>query len=364
MSQERTEQATPRKLRDARRRGEVAVSRDLTSSVLLLVFVAAGLSVGGLAADRLVAAAKLAFAQVGRQDLTGSVLLETLWQCGRPLGWVILLLLLVVAVVAVLVTFIQIGPVISGTPLLPKLERLNPAAGLKRMFFSLSTYVELLKMLLKAGLVCCLCWIAVESRLRDVLLSSALPPDQIAMLAAGIIRRLVLWVVVSLLGLGAIDLLWQRWQYHRRQRMTKEEVRREYEADEGKPEHRHARRHLHRQIATEAMLQEVPDADVVVVNPTQIACALRFDPQRENAPRLLAKGKGVVAERIRDIARREGVSITQNIPLARTLSTLELRATIPPDLYEVVKHVLLWVEEVARTQGRTPRWARHDPSTE
>ena len=362
MSQEKTEQPTSKKLREARKRGEVAVSRDLIAGVTLLIFVGAALAAGPLIAERLAGAARGSFEKAASAEFSNAMLLDQVRQAVMPVAWVLTPLLLAVMVVGALVAFVQIGPVFTATTLIPALDRLNPAAGLKRMFFSLNTYVELLKILTKAGVIGWLCWVAVEPRLRDMLLCGELPPERIALLTAAILRKLAWSVVTVLLGLGAIDLVWQRWQFIRRQRMTKEEIRREYEADEGKPEHRFARRQLHRQIATEAMLQDVPDADVIVVNPTHIACALRFDPEKENAPRLLAKGKGAIAEKIREIATREGVCIRQNIPLAWTLYRLDLHATIPPELYEAVKHVLLWVEEVAHARGQTPRWSAPQPS--
>lgn len=355
-SQEKTEQPTPHKLREARKRGEVAVSKDLTSAVSLGVAAAVILLQLDTISATFRSIAVNAFNQAGRQDLSNSLLLTIASDAARQAIWMCAPILLALFLIGLVIPFLQVGPLWSSEALKFKVDKLNPLSGLKRIFASLPPYIELLKNALKVVIVGLICWNVVAARFREVVMITTLPPIAIGELLTRILTSVVTQVVLFFVGLAILDIIYQRWQYLRNQRMTKDEIKREYKQQEGDPEHKQARRRLHEEINTGNMLQSVRQADVVVTNPDHLACALRFDPQREDAPRLLGKGRGYVAEKIKEIAREENIPILRNVSLAQALHQLELDDVIPEDLYAAVAEVLRWVEDVARSRGELPAW--------
>ncbi len=360
-SQEKTEAPTPHKLREARKRGEVALSRDLTSGLILAVATA----VVAHQADRIGTdfrvIAQTAFGKATSAELTNKVLLTTFGNGCIKAGLLMAPLLIGVFAIAALVLLVQIGPLVTFEPLKPKLEKLNPIAGIKRMFFSLPPYVELLKGILKVTVVGLLCWQVVHGDFREIAMVSTQPPIAILLLIGRILAKCVIRVVIFFFALSILDVVYQRWQFLRNQRMTKEEIKKEYKEQEGDPQHKAARQRTHEEIATNSMLQDVRQADVIITNPDHIACALRFDPDDEDVPRLLGKGRGYLAEKIKEIAREEGIPVIRNIPLARALHELEINDLIPQDLFEAVAEVLRWVETVLRDRGELPAWVQQEP---
>jgi flagellar biosynthetic protein FlhB len=261
-------------------------------------------------------------------------------------------------VLALLVPFLQVGPLLSGGPLTPKFSKLNPIAGLKRSLFSLRAYVELLKSAVKITVVAVIFWKAVSGDLRNVLMFSTQPPSIAAQHTVSIAGKALTRSAVFFLFIAALDALYQRWQYHKGLRMSKEEVKQEYKEQEGDPEHKAHRKRLHEEITSESMLNQARRANAVVTNPEHLACALRYDPDQEEAPRLLAKGKSFMAQRIREIAKEEDIPIVRDVSLAHALFALELDTQIPEELFDSVAEVLKWVEAVLKAEGAAPPWAK------
>jgi flagellar biosynthetic protein FlhB len=360
-SQEKTEAPTPHKLREARKRGEVALSKDLTSSMLLATAAAVLMYQAGRIGAEFRAIAETSFRQIAAPHFTQKVLLETFGSGLVKALYIMAPLLIGVFAVAILIPLVQIGPLITFEPIKPKLNKLNPIAGIKRMFFSLPPYIELIKGALKLTIVGLLCWQVIAACWREIAMVSTQPPAAMLPLMKMILTKCVIRVVVFFLALSVLDFAYQKWQFLRNQRMSKEEVKREYKEQEGDPTHKAARQRMHEEIAQGNMLQSVSTADAVIVNPDHIACAIRFDPDKEDAPRLLGKGRGYLAEKIKEIARREGIPIIRNIPLAQSLNELEIDDLIPEDLFEAVAEVLRWVELVLRERGELPAWANEEP---
>lgn len=356
---DKTEEPTAHKLREARKKGEIALSRDFSSALGMAV-------IGSVLAYQLPTLGRrfqdlavTTFGRIGTGGHTNSELLSVLVVgCGQVFG-AIVGVLAVAFIIGVVGPLIQIGPLFTGEPMKPKLEKLNPIAGVKRLFFSLPPYIELLKSILKVLIAGLLCWQVVVDEFREVGLSGRQPPLGIALLTGRILGACFFRVTLFFVAIAVMDLVYQRWQYRKNQRMSKKEIKDEYKQLEGDPQHKAARQRLHEEIATGSMLESVRDADVVVTNPDHIATALRFDPEKEEAPRLLGKGAGHLAERIKEIAREEGIPVIRNVSLARALRELELDSVIPEDLYQAAQEILRWVETVAQSKGQTPRWTKH-----
>jgi flagellar biosynthetic protein FlhB len=341
---ERTEQPTSRRLSEARDRGQVAKSQDLTAATDLItavVLIAAG---GG--------AALAVFAGMLRRVLEGqaaggwldaaSIRATVVWvalqglKVGAPA-------LLAMALMALLGQVVQVGWHVSGEPLAPKLTRLNPFTGIGRVFSRRNltrTGVNSVKLVL-VGIV------AGTLIYRMLPAIAALPSLG---LVAGMYKtarmglELAIWLLAILLLLGFVDFFYQRWQHTRDLRMTRQEVKEERRSMEGDPEMKARRFRMARELAMHRIQQAVPKADVVVTNPTHFAVALQYDQGKMHAPRVVAKGADMLALRVRQVAAAHGVPIVERPPLARGLYWgVEVGREIDPEFYEAVAEVLAYV---------------------
>jgi flagellar biosynthetic protein FlhB len=337
---QKTEEPTPKRLRDARRKGQVAQSRDLTAAVALVAAVAGLAATGSHLAGEWVAlfSRSLSSAAHPRETLAGPLLADGL---GTGLT-AILPLLLAVAVLPALVSFLQVGGLFTTEPLVPKLERIDPFRGLKRLF-SLNSVVETLKAMVKLCVVGAVAYAVLRAGIADVARTPSAPTGMTTALLFGLATRTAAAVAGAFLGLSALDLLYQRWRHRKELRMSKQEVKREHKESEGDPHHRAQRQRVHREILTHNMLQDVRKATVVIVNPEHIAVALVYEKGGDGAPRVVASGERILAQEIIQIAREAGVPVVRNVPLAHALSRLELGDEIPEDLYEAVAEVLDFV---------------------
>lgn len=343
---ERTEQPTERRLREARERGQVARSRELeTTAVLLaasLTLLAAAPAIVGAASDLLQRALVISAEQVRDEGIIGAALRHDAL-AGLML---VVALSLPIMIVAMLVPMMVGGLVFSGKALGPDFSRLNPIAGLQRVF-ALHGLIEVAKALAKFAGVGAVAVILLMRMTPEIVQLGT--QDVVRGMSHGTWLMLVCLLVLSasLLLIAAIDVPFQIWDHGRNLRMTREEVREELRDAEGRPEVRNRIRQLAQERARRRMMQEVPRADVVVVNPTHFAVALRYAGGSMRAPRVVAKGKELVAARIREIAQANGVPIFESPPLARSLYfTTDLGDEIPAGLYSAVAKVLAWVYRV------------------
>jgi len=339
---EPTEQPTPRRLREARRRGQVARSRELSGIAVFAAVSGTLLATSPLWVSRLVVGMRDTFR--GAPTWPASAAAAAL---GRAVDTVLLAAgpaLAAGAVAAVLVGLLQVRPLFTGEPLRPRLSRLDALQGLRRLF-RLRRLTDLLRSL--TALTALLAVLAVtlwEALPTLVRLAGADAPTFGAVLRAEAVT-LALRGGGVLLVAAAVDygLAWRR---HRQDlRMTREEVRREQKETEGDPQHRAARKRLHQEILEHDMVEQVRQADLVVVNPTHLAVALRYDGRRDDAPRVVARGERLLAARIKEVARQARVPIFHDVALARALHELELGAEIPEALYEAVAELLRIVAE-------------------
>jgi type III secretion protein U len=365
-SQERTEPASEEKLRKARRDGQVPKSAELSSALILSASAVVLLHTVPALGAQFVHGFRRAVAIASAPALDAAVLQSFAADSLSAAGRTLLGLLATLAASAVLLPFLQVGPLLALAPLAPKLERLNPAAGLKRLFFEADSWLSFAKSALKLVIVALVCWSTLDQSLPRLLSLGSLGFGAAVTLTGEIVRTLLIRALLCLVALGLLDLVHERLRFAKRMRMSKEDVRQEQKDEEGDPNHRAARRQMHQDIAQHTMIELAREADVLVVNPTHIACALRYRPGESGAPRLVAKGEGALAARLREMARAEGIPIVRDISLARALYGNPMDSEIPEDLYEAAIEVLRWVEQVARAEGWTPAWreARSSDSAE
>ncbi|WP_277206807.1 flagellar biosynthesis protein FlhB [Vibrio misgurnus] len=356
--QERTEAATPRRLQQAKEKGQVARSKELASVSVLVIGALSLMWFGETLAHGLMAAMQRLFAlsreeifDVGKLfDIVAGVLIGLLWP---------VLLILITLFVAALLGAAGVGGVrFSAEAAMPKLSKINPLSGLKRMF-GLKSWVELIKSILKVLLVAGMAFYLIESSKTDLFqLSFDVYPQNIFH-ALDILLNFILLISCSLLVVVAIDIPFQIWQHSEQLKMTKQEVKDEYKDTEGKPEVKGRIRMLQREAAQRRMMAALPQADVIITNPDHFSVALRYKQNTDKAPVVIAKGVDHMALKIREIAREYDITIVPAPPLARALyHTTELEQQIPDGLFVAVAQVLAFVfqlKQYRRKGGQRPK---------
>jgi len=345
---DRTEPATPKRRQELRERGDVPKSRDLASVVAFLGIVFCLRSVGGGALDALTSAVRQALSTTHERTLDQHALLVQGSQAGMVVLRVVGPIVAVALLLGMAASIAQTGWLFSPKALRPEFSRLNPLPNLKR-FVSAMGLIETAKAFLKILIVSYVAAVQISDaspRLLQAIRMDVVP----AMGVVGeILYGLAIRIGLLLLVLSAVDFLVQRWQFEKQSRMSKQEVKDEAKQQDASPLVKSRIRARQRQLARRRMLEEVPRADVVITNPTHFAVALRYDPSEMAAPRLVAKGVDVVAERIRAIAREHDVPIVENPPLARGLfRRVEIGSEVPGEFYAAVAEVLAYVYQISR----------------
>lgn len=354
--QERTEQPTARRLSKAREDGQVARSTELPAAAIVIGSLLILLLLGGWMVNHLSAVFAHGFV-FDRKTLDRPQLLPTVF--GGQLGeafTLILPILLFTLVAAIAGSGMTGGYLFSLKAAAPKASKLNPVAGLKRMFGT-HALVELSKALLKFTLVTTVLWLSVASHM-DTLINLGRMGLEPAMQAAGsMIAQSALWIALSLAAIALIDVPYQKHAFNKRMRMTKQEIKDEFKDMEGRPEVKAQIRRRQREMANQRMIQRIQDADVVITNPEHFAVALEYDPSGDGAPVLVAKGTDHMAARIREEAGLHGVHIFEAPPLARALYfTTDLEKQVPEELYHAVAQVIAYVFSLeAKTPGQSGR---------
>jgi flagellar biosynthesis protein FlhB len=342
MADDKTEKPTEKKLKDAREKGQVSKSTDLTQSVLFLT-AAAVLSFSGPALVEQLKAFMIESFGPGllAAGSDNNMLITRIGDASTKFLLLSMPLLMALAVAAIAVNFAQLqGFLFAPSALAPKFSKLNPVAGLQNILFKPKTYLELLKNLLKFVVILWLAYSTLSSALRDLIVSSRLSIAQFATLGPKLLFTLLFKVGGVFLLFGAADFVIQKQLFIKGLMMSKEEVKREHKDEEGDPHVKSHRRSLYMALLRENAVKQVPKAKAVVVNPTHIAVALQYEEAHMNAPRVVAKGEMFLAQKIVEIAKNHNVPVIQNITLARSLFPLELEEEIPEELYETVAEIL------------------------
>lgn len=350
--QERTEEATPRRLQQAKEKGQVARSKELASASVLIIGAVALMWFGESMAKALFEAMQRLFTLSREEIFDTTKLLEI--ASGAVVNLLFpLLLILVTLFVAAVIGAAGVGGInFSMQAAMPKASKLNPLSGIKRMF-GMQSWVELIKSILKVALVSGMAIYLIQASQGDLMqLSMDVYPQNIFH-ALDILLNFILLISCSLLIVVAIDIPFQIWQHADQLKMTKQEVKDEYKDTEGKPEVKGRIRMLQREAAQRRMMADVPQADVIVTNPEHFSVALRYKQDQDKAPVVVAKGVDHMAMKIREVAREHDIYIVPAPPLARALyHTTELEQQIPDGLFTAVAQVLAYVFQLKQYRKR------------
>jgi flagellar biosynthetic protein FlhB len=357
--QDKTEDPTEKRKKDSREKGEIARSKELNTLAVMLAGAGGLLIFGGALAQDMMELMRMNF------SLSREVILDQ-----RSMGTYLLhsghiALLAIQPVMITLLLAALIGPISLGGWLFaagsmaPKFSRMNPGAGLKRMF-SPNALVELLKALAKFFIVLFVALTVLSSDIDDLLRIAHEPLDMAIIHSLQVVGWSTLWMACGLIIIAAVDVPVQLWQSHKKLLMTKQEIRDEHKDQEGKPEVKQRIRQLQREMSQRRMMAAIPEADVVITNPTHYAVALKYDPDKGGAPMLIAKGSDFLALKIREIAAANNVLLLESPALARSIYySTELEQEIPGGLYLAVAQVLAYVYQIR--QHRAGKGKRPDP---
>lgn len=356
---ERTEDPSPRRLEEARAKGQIARSQELVTFSVLITAVVAMMSLGGAIFDAMkrVMVANLRFERATIDDM--DQLLAHFSQACFDALMAVLPFAGAIAVAAVLASIVLSGWLFTWDAVSPKFSKLNPMSGLARII-SVRSLVEMVKAILKSSLIGGVAVATIWSEKGEVVQLIAMSPFESLAYLYQLIKFTMLMVVGSIAVIVLIDVPYQLWDYKRNLRMTKEEVKQEHKESEGDPQVKAKIRQLQMQAARQRMMSEIPKANVIVTNPTHYAVALRYD-EKMTAPQVVAKGSFLLAERIIEIGKDNKVPILRTPPLARALyHHAELGEDIPTGLYSAVAEVLAYIMQLAhfkRHGGHEPQLA-------
>lgn len=345
MSEERTEEPTGRRLEKFREEGRVAKSQELGGILVLFVGIYMLTIVGPQLSYNLMAIMRDSFHDLALQrpdSLTQRYLENMIAHSAIEIGLALAPWLGTLLAIAIVADVAQTRGLVQPKLLIPKWDRLNPVSRVKQMFGT-QMLVETVKGLTKQILIGVLVYQTIVNHLSDLISSAQLGFVQGVLGLVKVAYDMSLQAAILLLAVAALDYGWQYSRHRKSLKMTKQEVRDESKQQEGSPEVKSRIRRIQREMAQRRMMAEVPTADAVVVNPTHFAVAIRYDNAKMQAPKLVAKGQDDVALRIIALARRNGVAVVPNKPLARALFKLPLDTTIPPEFFQAVAEVLAFV---------------------
>ncbi|MFA6431063.1 MAG: flagellar biosynthesis protein FlhB [Candidatus Margulisiibacteriota bacterium] len=349
---DKSEEPTPHRLREAREKGQIAKSKEVTTAVLLLFTYAMFRYLGEYIWSNLADTTQILFQLIPQAKefdiaFAGYILLIAL----RGMAFVLLPIFISIFIVSFITESMQTGFVFAADPLSPKGERINPIEGFKRMF-SMQGLVELVKSMLKIFIVFYIAWYAVKDELPKIVGLIESEPWDGLLIGGNIVYTIAMRVGIFYIIIAILDYFYKRWEYMRNLKMTKQEIKEEYKRLEGDPMVKQRMRDLQRQVAQQRMMAAVPQADVVVTNPTHIAVALKYDQKKGKAPILLAKGERKIAEEIKRIAEAHEITIIENVVLARSIyKTTRVNKEVPSELYQAIAEVLAYVYKIKQDRA-------------
>lgn len=347
---EKTEKATPKKLRDARKKGQVAKSKDFPAAFTFIVALSTVVASGGFFYDQLaefmVGMFKSINSNIDLEHRAGAFLEEAMM---RILNTSMPIMLLV-TIVGVIVNFLIIGPMFSMESMKPDIKKLNPITNLKNMV-KIKTFVELIKSILKIGGAIFLIYTVVQGSLAELVQTASMPLIGSAMIFADFLLKVALRVGIFFIAIAIFDLIFQKQNFAKEMKMEKHEVKQEMKDTEGNPEIKGKRRQVAQEIAYQDGPTSVNRAKAVVTNPVHIAVAIKYDEDEDVAPLILTMGKGIIAEKIIKYALEYEVPIMRNVELAQQLfDEGSISGYIPEDTYEAVAEILRWLAQIEETK--------------
>ena len=348
---DKTEDPTEKRNKDSREKGEIARSKELNTLAIMLAGSAGLLIFGGALAQDMMELMRYNFSLsrdvLLNPDSMGAFLLHS-----GKIALIALQPVLLTLLIAALVGPISLGGWLFAVgSLAPKFSRMNPAAGIKRMF-SAKALVELLKALAKFFIILIVALLVLKSDIDDLLRIAHEPLELAVIHSLQVVAWSALWMACGLILIAAVDVPVQLWESHQKLLMTKQEVRDEHKDQEGRPEVKQRIRQVQREMSQRRMMAAIPDADVIITNPTHYAVALKYDPEKGGAPMLLAKGSDFLALKIREIGAKHNILLLESPALARSIyHSTELEQEIPAGLYLAVAQVLAYVYQIRQHQA-------------
>ncbi|MFJ2689797.1 flagellar biosynthesis protein FlhB [Pseudomonas sp. NPDC087336] len=357
--QDKTEDPTEKRKQDSREKGEVARSKELSTLAIMLVGASALLIFGGAMAQDMMELMRINFSLPREVILDQSAMATYLMRSGQIALWSIQPVMITLVLAAIIGPISLGGWLFAASSMAPKFSRLNPGPGLKRMF-STKSLVELLKALAKFIIILFVALAVLSADIDDLLRIAHEPLDMAIIHSLQVVGWSTLWMACGLILIAVVDVPVQLWESHKKLLMTKQEVRDEHKDQEGRPEVKQRVRQLQREMSQRRMMAAIPEADVVITNPTHYAVALKYDPDNGGAPMLIAKGSDFLALKIREIATANEILLLESPALARSIYySTELEQEIPGGLYLAVAQVLAYVYQIR--QYRAGKGKRPDP---
>ncbi|GAW47188.1 type III secretion system export apparatus subunit SctU (plasmid) [Photobacterium damselae subsp. piscicida] len=348
MSGEKTELPTPKKLRDARQKGQVAKSQEVVSSALILALIAVLFAFADYYMLHISALLLLPseLAYQGFQD----ALLDVAIAIAKEMVYLLAPILIVAALIAIMSNMGQFGLLFSGESVKPDIKKINPVEGAKRIF-SLNSIIEFIKSILKVSLLSCIIWVTLRDNLNTLLQIPACGLECVPTITSVLVKQLMIISSVGFIVIAAADYAYQKFDHTKQLKMTKDEVKREYKEMEGSPEIKSKRRQLHQELQASNQRDNVKRSSVLVTNPTHIAIGLYYKKGETPLPVITLKETDAMAKRMIAIAHEEGVPVMQKVPLARALyADGQLNQYIPGDLIETTAEILRWVASLEQSE--------------
>lgn len=345
--------ATPRKLEQARKEGQVVKSKDFSMALSLLILFSVIYGLAPFIWDQISRLFVLCYEQIPNQHLENIGLPYIFTLAIVPTVLIIGPILFVAWFVAIMADFIQVGPLVATAPLVPKLDKLNPTKYFKNLM-SVKTLFELFKNIVKVVLLGWLGWSVYSAHIQAILRLASIDNNFAVMIEFGkLIVEFVFKACIAFLAISGADYMVTRWKFMKDQKMSFKEIKDEYKNTEGDPNVKAALRQRRMQMLQKGMMDSVPTADFVVRNPIHVACALKYVADEMESPMLIAKGTELIAKKIIDIAKEHDIPIIDNPPVARAIfRMMDINQLVPPDLYKAVAEILLFVYNLKNNQNQ------------
>ncbi|MGD9580943.1 MAG: flagellar biosynthesis protein FlhB [Vampirovibrionia bacterium] len=346
-------EATPQKLQNARKEGQVVKSKDASMAFSLVVMFSMLYYIAPAIWEQIAKLFQLLYAEIPNKELDEIGFVYLLFIVLIPMVVIIGPVLFMAFLSAALADFFQVGPLLTVKPLIPKADKINPVKGVKNIFSS-KTLVELVKNILKVVIMGFIAWMTFQEHLPKMLMLGA--TENVFPMLQELGDTLIIFVIRSgifFLLISGGDYLFQRWKFLKDQKMSFKEIKDEYKNSEGDPHVKAALRQKRMQMLQQAMLEAIPEADVVITNPLHIAVAIKYEKDKMEAPRVVAKGSELFAKKIVELAKTHQIPVVENIPVARALyKIVDLNREIPPELYKSVAEILLFVYNLKEKRQR------------
>ncbi|PLT34198.1 flagellar biosynthesis protein FlhB [Bacillus sp. V5-8f] len=348
-SGEKTEKATPKKRQDARKKGQVAKSQDVNTAIVLLAVFMLFTAIGPFLKDSILGLFTESFQGPMLTELTEENVQTIFIEILKKTAIILAPIMAVALIAGVVANIMQTGFMMSTEAIQFKLEKIDPIKGFKRIF-SMRAIVELLKSILKISVVGLVAFFVIWQRMEEILMLSQKSVAAAMAILADITVKVGLYASAALLFLSLLDYMYQKYDFEKSIRMSKQDIKDEYKNIEGDPLIKSKIKQKQREMAMQRMMQEVPKADVVITNPTHYAIAIKYDEQKFDAPYVVAKGVDFVAQKIKYVAKENDIVMMENRPLARALyDQTEIGQVIPEEFFKAVAEVLAFVY---KTKGK------------